>query len=36
MTNFLKKAFNDMKEGAKVQHEVTKAEFNAAKAKRNN
>ena len=32
MTNFLKKAFNDMKESAKAQHEVDKANFEAAKA----
>jgi len=30
--NFFKKAFRDMKEDAKAQHEVTKAEFAAAKA----
>lgn len=29
---FFKKAFRDMKEDAKVQHEVDKANFNAAKA----
>ena len=28
----LKKAFSDMKESAKAQHEVDKAEFAAAKA----
>lgn len=32
MANFLKKAFQDMKESAKAQHEVTKAEFEAVKA----
>ena len=32
MKNFLKKAFQDMKENAKAQHEVDKAEFEAAKA----
>lgn len=32
MANFLKKAFNDMKESAKAQHEVDKAEFHATKA----
>ena len=32
MTNFLKKAFQDMKESAKAQHEVDKANFRAAKA----
>ena len=32
MGNFLKKAFADMKESAKAQHEVDKAEFAAAKA----
>ena len=32
MANFLKKAFSDMKESAKAQHEVDKAEFRAAKA----
>ena len=32
MTNFLKKAFNDMKESAKAQHEVDKANFAAVKA----
>ena len=30
--NFLKKAFKDMKENAKAQHEVDKANFAAAKA----
>ena len=30
--NFLKKAFRDMKESAKAQHEVDKANFNAIKA----
>lgn len=29
---FFKKAFGDMKESAKAQHEVDKAEFQAAKA----
>ncbi len=29
---FFKKAFSDMKESTKAQHEVTKAEFAAAKA----
>ena len=29
---FLKKAFNDMKESAKAQHEVDKANFEAVKA----
>ena len=32
MGEFLKKAFNDMKESAKAQHEVDKANFEAAKA----
>ncbi|MBE5815410.1 MAG: hypothetical protein E7320_09445 [Clostridiales bacterium] len=32
MIKFLKKAFNDMKESAKAQHEVDKANFAAAKA----
>ncbi len=32
MGNFLKNAFNDMKESAKAQHEVDKAEFAAVKA----
>ena len=32
MTNFLKKAFKDMKESAKAQHEVDKANFEAVKA----
>ncbi|MBE5786679.1 MAG: hypothetical protein E7324_03980 [Clostridiales bacterium] len=32
MTNFLKKAIQDMKESAKAQHEVDKANFSAAKA----
>lgn len=32
MTNLLKKAFNDMKESAKLQHEVDKANFAAVKA----
>jgi len=30
--NFFKKAFSDMKESAKAQHEVDKAEFEAVKA----
>ena len=32
MINFLKKAFDDMKESAKAQHQVDKANFAAAKA----
>lgn len=32
MANFLKKAFSDMVESAKAQHEVDKAQFAAAKA----
>jgi len=32
MGEFFKKAFNDMKESAKAQHEVDKANFEAAKA----
>lgn len=32
MGDFFKKAFNDMKESAKAQHEVDKANFAAAKA----
>lgn len=32
MAEFLKKAFQDMKESAKEQHEVDKANFAAAKA----
>ena len=32
MTDFFKKAFNDMKESAKAQHEVDKANFAAVKA----
>ena len=32
MGEFFKKAFRDMKESAKAQHEVDKAEFRAAKA----
>ena len=32
MAKFLKKAFNDMKESAKAQHEVDKANFAAVKA----
>ena len=31
MANFLKKAFQDMKESAKAQHEVDKANYEAAK-----
>lgn len=31
-TGFFKKAFNDMKESAKAQHEVDKANFEAVKA----
>lgn len=31
-TEFLKQAFSDMKESAKAQHEVDKANFEAAKA----
>ena len=31
MANFLKKAFSDMKESAKEQHKVDKANFAAAK-----
>lgn len=30
MINFLKKAFSDMKESARAQHEVDKANFEAA------
>jgi hypothetical protein len=30
--NFFKNAFSDMKKSTKAQHEVTKANFNAAKA----
>ena len=30
--NFFKKAFSDMKQSAKAQHEVDKAEFQAVKA----
>lgn len=30
--NFFKKAFSDMKKSTKAQHEVDKAQFNAAKA----
>lgn len=33
MIKFLKKAFADMKESTKAQHEVSKADFAAAKAK---
>lgn len=33
MGEFFKKAFNDMKESAKAQHEVDKANFEAAKAR---
>ncbi len=32
MAEFFKKAFHDMKESAKAQHEVDKANFNAVKA----
>ena len=32
MANFFKKAFSDMKESAKAQHEVDRANFEAAKA----
>lgn len=32
MANFIKKAFEDMKESAKAQHAADKAEFKAAKA----
>lgn len=32
MANFLKKALNDMKESAKAQHEVDKANLAATKA----
>ena len=32
MVNFFKKAFSDMKESAKEQHKVDKANFEAAKA----
>lgn len=32
MSNFFKKAFDDMKESAKAQHEVDKANFAAVKA----
>lgn len=32
MVDFMKKAFQDMKESAKAQHEVDKANFEAAKA----
>ena len=32
MAEFLKKAFQDMKESAKAQHEVDKAQFAATKA----
>lgn len=32
MANLLKKAFKDMKESAKAQHEVDKANFKAVKA----
>ena len=31
MANFLKNAFHDMKESAKRQHEIDKANFEAAK-----
>ncbi len=32
MSEFFKKAFQDMKENAKAQHEVDKAQFEAVKA----
>ena len=32
MVNFFRKAFSDMKESAKAQHQVDKANFAAAKA----
>ena len=32
MANFFKKAFSDMKESAKAQHELDKAQFEAVKA----
>ena len=32
MSEFLKKAFEDMKESARAQHEVDKANFAAVKA----
>ncbi|MBR2465850.1 MAG: hypothetical protein IKB38_02825 [Clostridia bacterium] len=32
LINFFKKSFSDMKESAKAQHEVDKANFSAAKA----
>ena len=32
MAEFLKRAFQDMKESAKAQHEVDKAQFAAARA----
>ncbi|MBQ8725467.1 MAG: hypothetical protein IJY74_07375, partial [Oscillospiraceae bacterium] len=32
VSNFFKGAFEDMKESAKAQHEVDKANFNAVKA----
>ena len=32
MINFLRKAFSDMKQSAKAQHEVDRANFAAAKA----
>lgn len=32
MSNFLKKAFSDMKASAQAQHEVDKAQFEAVKA----
>lgn len=32
MANFLKKAFQDMKESAKAQHQVDKANMEAVKA----
>ena len=34
MGEFFKKAFKDMKESAKAQHEVDKAQFAAAKGKK--
>lgn len=33
MTNFFKKAFQDIKESAQAQHKLDKANWNAAKAK---
>lgn len=32
MANFIKKAFEDMKDSARAQHQVDKAEFEAVKA----